>query len=56
MLMVPITGLVQWSLSGAWGAAGLALGTSVGTALSAALLLHLALRVPLETATPREAQ
>jgi putative peptidoglycan lipid II flippase len=56
MLMVPITGLVQWSLSGVWGAAGLALGTSVGMAFSAALLLHLALRFPCETATPREAQ
>lgn len=54
MLMVPITGLMQWSLSTEWGAQGLAFGTSVGTVLSALLLVHLALRVPLQTAAPRE--
>jgi putative peptidoglycan lipid II flippase len=56
MLIVPATGLVQWSLSIVWGAQGLAFGTSVGTALTALLLIHLALRVPLESAAPREAQ
>lgn len=56
MLMVPVTGLVQWSLSTLWGPQGLAFGTSVGNALSAMMLLYLALRVPLETAVPREAR
>jgi len=48
--------LVQWSLSTLWGPQGLAFGTSVGNALSAMMLLYLALRVPLETAVPREAR
>jgi len=49
MLVVTITGLLQWCLSAAWGAAGLALGTSAGTALSALVLFWLALRPPPES-------
>lgn len=48
MLMVPATGLVQWSLSTVWGAVGLALGNSLGAALTALLLMWLALRVPVD--------
>jgi putative peptidoglycan lipid II flippase len=56
LLMVPITGLAQWGLAAAFGAAGLALGTSVGAALSATVLFWLALRPPVESARGREAE
>ena len=46
MVMVPITGLLQWSLSVVWGAAGLAFGTSAGAALTAIAFFQLALRRP----------
>jgi putative peptidoglycan lipid II flippase len=44
LLMVPLTGLLQWRLSGVWGPAGLALGFSLGQAMSALLFTWLALR------------
>jgi len=44
MVMVPITGLLQWSLAGVWGAPGLAFATSLGATLTAIVLLSLALR------------
>lgn len=50
MLMVPVTGLLQWSLSSRWGAEGLALGTSLGAALTALVLFRLAVRVPTHSA------
>src|SRR5437588_7498457 len=50
MLMVPVTGLLQWSLSSGWGAGGLAFGTSAGAALTALVLFRLALRLPIDTA------
>jgi putative peptidoglycan lipid II flippase len=56
MLMVPVTGLLQWSLSSGWGASGLALGTSAGAALTALVLFRLALRLPTETAARQEDQ
>jgi putative peptidoglycan lipid II flippase len=43
MSMVPITGVLQWSLSEIWGAPGLALGTSAGAALTALVFFWLAL-------------
>jgi putative peptidoglycan lipid II flippase len=42
--MVPVTGLLQWSLSHLWGAPGLAFGTSAGAALTAIVFFRLALR------------
>ncbi len=42
--MVPVTGLLQWSLSQRWGAAGLAFGASAGAAITAMVLFWLALR------------
>lgn len=47
LLMVPITGLLQWRLSILWGAPGLAFGTSLGYAVSAVIFVWLALRPPL---------
>jgi putative peptidoglycan lipid II flippase len=44
MVMVPITGLLQWSLAEVWGAPGLAFGTSVGATLTAIVFFWLALR------------
>ena len=44
MVMVAVTGLLQWSLSQLWGAGGLAFGTSAGQALTAILFFRLALR------------
>jgi len=44
ILIVPLTGLVQWVLSVLWGGPGLAFGTSVGTALSALIFCVLALQ------------
>jgi putative peptidoglycan lipid II flippase len=44
--MVPVTGLLQWSLSHLWGASGLAFGTSAGAALTAIVFFRLALRRP----------
>jgi putative peptidoglycan lipid II flippase len=49
VVMAPITGLLQWRLSAAWGTRGLAFGTSVGAALSAVVFLWLALRPPRES-------
>ncbi len=46
MLMVPITGLLQWSLARVWGPAGLAFGTSAGAGLIAIVFFRLALRPP----------
>jgi putative peptidoglycan lipid II flippase len=43
MAMVPITGLLQWSLAEIWGATGLAFGTSVGATLTAVVFFWLAL-------------
>jgi putative peptidoglycan lipid II flippase len=56
MLMVPITGLLQWSLASGWGPAGLAFGTSAGAALTALVLVRLALRLPTATAVRQEPQ
>jgi len=44
VLMVPLTGLLQWGLSAAEGAWGLAFGASTGAALSAIVFFWLALR------------
>jgi putative peptidoglycan lipid II flippase len=44
MVMVPITGLLQWSLAQLFGAAGLASGNSTGAALTAVVFFWLALR------------
>ena len=44
MAMVPVTGLLQWSLSHLWGGAGLAFGTSAGAALTASVFVGFALR------------
>jgi putative peptidoglycan lipid II flippase len=49
VLMVPITGLLQWSLSSVWGAQGLAFGTAAGVALTALALFGLALRHPTDS-------
>jgi putative peptidoglycan lipid II flippase len=46
MAMVPVTGLLQWTLSQLWGAPGLAFGTSAGTALIAVVFFRIALRRP----------
>jgi putative peptidoglycan lipid II flippase len=46
MVMVPITGLLQWSLAKVWGPAGLAFGTSAGVALTAIMFFRVALRRP----------
>ncbi|HLY53468.1 MAG TPA: lipid II flippase MurJ [Steroidobacteraceae bacterium] len=43
MMMVPLTGLLQWGLARAWGPFGLALGLSTGSALTAATFVCLAL-------------
>jgi putative peptidoglycan lipid II flippase len=43
-VMVPITGLLQWSLAEIWGASGLAFGTSVGATSTAIVFFWLALR------------
>ena len=43
MVMVPITGLLQWLLADVWGASGLAFGTSAGATLTAIVLFWLAL-------------
>src|SRR5262249_4727161 len=56
MLLVPVTGLLQWSLSSRWGAEGLALGTSLGAALAALVLFRLALRLPTQPVARQEAQ
>jgi putative peptidoglycan lipid II flippase len=56
LLMVPVTGLLQWSLSSRWGAEGLALGTSLGAVLTALVLFRLALRLPTETAARPEGE
>jgi len=44
LVMVPITGLLQWLFAQGWGAPGLAFGTSVGAALTAIVIFWLALR------------
>jgi len=44
MVMVPINGLLQWSLAQLFGAAGLASGNSAGAALTAVVFFWLALR------------
>ena len=44
LVMVPVTGLLQWALSELWGATGLACGTSGGATLLAAAFFWLALR------------
>jgi putative peptidoglycan lipid II flippase len=44
MVMVPMTGMLQWCLAQARGAAGLAFGTAVGAALTALVFFRLALR------------
>jgi putative peptidoglycan lipid II flippase len=54
LVMVPITGLLQWSLAQVWGAPGLAFGTSAGAALTATVFLRLALRRGPESVESRE--
>jgi len=44
IVMVPVTGLSQWSLSEVWGAVGVAFGTSAGPALTATVFFWFALR------------
>jgi putative peptidoglycan lipid II flippase len=44
MVMVPITGLLQWSLAEVWGAPGLAVGLSAGATLTAIVYFWIALR------------
>lgn len=43
MMMVPLTGVLQWGLAATWGAFGLALGLSSGAVLSALAFVWLAL-------------
>jgi len=56
LLIVPLTGLLQWLLSVRWGGVGLAFGISVGTALSAVIFCVLALRRPSAPSTWRTSQ
>ena len=44
VVMVPISGLLQWLLAEVWGAPGLAFGTSLGATLTAIVFFWLALR------------
>jgi len=54
LVMVPITGLLQWGLSEVWGAAGLAFGTSAGALLTAVVFFRLALhRAPESVRSPK---
>ena len=45
VMVVPLTGLAQWWLSGLWGAVGVAYGTSFGISLAAIFLTSAALLV-----------
>lgn len=54
LVMVPITGLLQWCLSEVWGAAGIAFGMSAGAALTALVFLRLALHRGPESVGSRE--